>query len=231
MRSTRSGSRPTATQCRAEDRVARGEARLGSRRRSTGRHGGRRAAASSSDLSRRSGSGGGPGPAAAPRGVAQRGRSGLVGDPLAIEQAADQRHGLGQAIEPLAEARCRSRCPKASCSSSNQPPPMPRIARPPLMWSTVVASFAVSPGLRNVLAATSRPSRARGRHGGQRRQRRPALELRVVAIGLVGEEVVVDPEVVGAARPRPRRRRPAGTASRSAGPRRRRRSGSDGGSR
>ena len=36
---------------------------------------------------------------------------------------------------------------------------MPRIARPPEMWSTVVAIFAVRPGLRRVLAATIRPSR------------------------------------------------------------------------
>jgi hypothetical protein len=35
---------------------------------------------------------------------------------------------------------------------------MPRIARPSLMWSSVAASFAVRPGLRNVLAPTIRPS-------------------------------------------------------------------------
>ena len=38
---------------------------------------------------------------------------------------------------------------------------MPRIARPSLMWSRVVASFAVRPGLRNVLAPTISPSRTR----------------------------------------------------------------------
>ena len=68
--------------------------------------------------------------------------------------------------------------PNAACSSSNQPPPSPRIARPPLMWSTVVASFAVSPGLRNVFAATRRPSRARVVTRRDGRERRPALELR-----------------------------------------------------
>ena len=36
---------------------------------------------------------------------------------------------------------------------------MPRIARPSLMWSRVPAIFAVRPGLRNVLAPTSRPRR------------------------------------------------------------------------
>ena len=36
---------------------------------------------------------------------------------------------------------------------------MPRIARPPEMWSSVVASFAVSVGARNVLAPTIRPIR------------------------------------------------------------------------
>ena len=36
---------------------------------------------------------------------------------------------------------------------------MPRIARPLLMWSRVSAVLAVRPGLRNVFAPTSRPSR------------------------------------------------------------------------
>src|SRR6188768_3941192 len=38
---------------------------------------------------------------------------------------------------------------------------MPRMARPPLKWSSVTASFAVSPGLRNVFAPTISPSVAR----------------------------------------------------------------------
>ena len=49
--------------------------------------------------------------------------------------------------------------PKASCSRSNQPPPRPRTAGRRDRWSRVVASLAVRPGLRNVLAATSRPRR------------------------------------------------------------------------
>ena len=36
---------------------------------------------------------------------------------------------------------------------------MPRMARPPEMWSSVVASFAVSVGSRNVFALTIRPIR------------------------------------------------------------------------
>src|SRR5688500_1774266 len=51
--------------------------------------------------------------------------------------------------------------PKASCSRSNQAPPMPRTARPPDTWSRVVASLAVSPGFRNVFAPTISPSRTR----------------------------------------------------------------------
>ena len=51
--------------------------------------------------------------------------------------------------------------PNASCSSSNHAPPMPRIARPPLMWSRVVAILAVSVGARNVLAPTISPIRIR----------------------------------------------------------------------
>ena len=38
---------------------------------------------------------------------------------------------------------------------------MPRTARPSLMLSSVVASFAVSPGLRNVFAPTISPRRTR----------------------------------------------------------------------
>ena len=38
---------------------------------------------------------------------------------------------------------------------------MPRIARPLLMWSSVVASFTVSAGFRKVLAPTISPSVAR----------------------------------------------------------------------
>ena len=38
---------------------------------------------------------------------------------------------------------------------------MPRIARPSLMWSRVVTSLAVRPGLRKVFAPTISPSRIR----------------------------------------------------------------------
>ena len=38
---------------------------------------------------------------------------------------------------------------------------MPRIARPPEMWSRVVAILAVSVGSRNVLAETMSPIRTR----------------------------------------------------------------------
>src|SRR5439155_22493461 len=47
------------------------------------------------------------------------------------------------------------------CSRSNHAPPMPSTARPPLTWSRVVASLAVRPGLRNVLAETRSPNRSR----------------------------------------------------------------------
>ena len=51
--------------------------------------------------------------------------------------------------------------PYALCSVSNHAPPMPRIARPPEMWSSVVAIFAVSVGSRNVFAPTISPIRMR----------------------------------------------------------------------
>ena len=62
----------------------------------------------------------------------------------------------------------------------------------------VVASLAVSPGLRNVLAPTRRPRRTRVVDRGQGGEGRPAFELRVGRVALVGEEVVVDPDRVQA---------------------------------
>src|SRR2546426_5532520 len=55
---------------------------------------------------------------------------------------------------------CPTSIPYATCSVSNQAPPIPRIARPFEMWSRVVAIFATSAGFRNVLAPTIRPIRA-----------------------------------------------------------------------
>ena len=52
--------------------------------------------------------------------------------------------------------------------------------------------------MRSVLAATSRPEPGPLRDRGDRGERRPALELRVAPVALVGEQVVVDPEVVEA---------------------------------
>ena len=124
----------------------------------------------------------------------------LVRHPLAVEEAADQRRRppprrSSRSPNPLPNSP-RARTPDAR--RSNQPPPIPRIARPSLMWSTVVASFAVRPGLRNVFAATRRPMRARLVTAASADERRPALELRIVAVALVGEQVIVDPEVVRA---------------------------------
>ena len=88
--------------------------------------------------------------------------------------------------------------PNASCSGSNQPPPRPRTNRPPDRWSTVVASFAVSPGGRKVLAPTSRPRRTR---------RVTVASAEIVAqpsslgsdrVALVGQQVIVDPQRVPA---------------------------------
>ena len=47
--------------------------------------------------------------------------------------------------------------PNATCSVSNQAAPIPRMARPLLMWSSVVAIFATRAGSRKVLAPTIRP--------------------------------------------------------------------------
>ena len=64
----------------------------------------------------------------------------------------------------------------------------------------VVASLAVRPGLRKVLAPTRRPSRTRLVDVASGRERRPAVELRVGRVALVGQEVIVDPDRVPAGR-------------------------------
>ena len=88
--------------------------------------------------------------------------------------------------------------PKASCSRSNHAPPMPRIARPPLRWSSVTASFAVRPGLRNVFAPTIRPERRAARHLRPAGEHRPALEDRALPRPDDRVEVVPRPEARGA---------------------------------
>ena len=62
----------------------------------------------------------------------------------------------------------------------------------------VVASLAVRPGFRNVLAADEQAEPDALGEDGQGRQRRPALELGVARVALVGEQVIVDPERVPA---------------------------------
>ena len=103
--------------------------------------------------------------------------------------------------------------PKASCSRSNQPPPRPSTARPPETWSSVVASLAIRPGLRNVVDDTSRPSRTRSV--------RTATAASVAQPSSFGsaqspssdEQVVVEPERVPAGPLRRRGTRRAGPAS------------------
>ena len=98
--------------------------------------------------------------------------------------------------------------PNASCSRSNQAPPMPRTARPSLMWSRVVASLAVRPGLRNVFAPTISPSRTVDVSAAQAARVEPALEDRLAPRALDRQEVIPRPERVPAGAPPPRARRP-----------------------
>ena len=67
------------------------------------------------------------------------------GHALLIEQAADDVRSLIEPADALAWA-CSELEAVRGVLGSNQPAPMPRIARPPLMWSSVVASFAVTAG-------------------------------------------------------------------------------------
>ena len=51
--------------------------------------------------------------------------------------------------------------PNSACSRLNQPAPSPSSARPPEMWSTVLAALASTDGCRNVAGETIVPSRIR----------------------------------------------------------------------
>ncbi len=101
---------------------------------------------------------------------------------------------------PASRAAVRSRTPnsipKDVCSISAHAPPRPRIARPSEMWSSVTTILATSPGLRRVLAPTSSPSLARAGRGGERGERRPALEDRLVGVAEDRVHMVPGPDVV-----------------------------------
>jgi hypothetical protein len=63
--------------------------------------------------------------------------------------------------------------PSVVCSSSNQPAPMPRLKRPPLMWSSVQAAFAVMRGMAVGVAeheVADAGARRRLRERGERRE-------------------------------------------------------------
>ena len=121
----------------------------------------------------------------------------LVGDLLAVEQPADQRHGLGQAVQPLAEAGPEVEAERgvlalepARADTQDRPP-----ARHVVHGGGHLGHEAgVAQGVRADHQAQPGPRRDRGdgRQGG------PALELGVRPVGLVGEQVVVDPQVVEA---------------------------------
>ncbi len=51
--------------------------------------------------------------------------------------------------------------PKARCSASYQPAPIPSSTRPPDIWSTCATCSASTPGSRKVAAVISVPSRIR----------------------------------------------------------------------
>ena len=85
----------------------------------------------------------------------------VVRDLLAVEQPPQEPHRLVEAVEPLPEAR--SEVDPEGLVLALEPGAADAEDRPAarLRWSSVTASFAVSPGLRNVFAPTIRPSVAR----------------------------------------------------------------------
>ena len=134
----------------------------------------------------------------------ERGSCSVVGRSVVVDRSPSSRRRMIATDSSSRSRRSPNPAPKsipnASCSRSNQAPPMPRTARPSLMWSRVVASLAVRPGLRNVFAPTIRPSRTGRRHRGPGREGQPALEDRLAPRALDGQEVVPRPERVPAGR-------------------------------
>ena len=117
------------------------------------------------------------------------------GDRLAVEQPAASRRPIRRASRAAGRTRCRSRCRGPCAPSSIHAPPMPRIARPSLTWSSVATVLATSPGLRNVLAPTRRPEPGLLGLAGPGVEQRPALEDRLVRVAEDRVEVVPRPEV------------------------------------
>ena len=117
-------------------------------------------------------------------------------DLLAVEQIAR--------IAPTDSSSQSSRWPKpdpksmpwALCSCSIHAPPMPRIARPSLTWSSVAAIFADEARVAERVGPDEQPEpRPLGRHAAAARAR-PALEDRLVRVAEDRVEVVPRPEVV-----------------------------------
>ena len=87
--------------------------------------------------------------------------------------------------------------PNARNSVSFQPAPRPRISRPPLISSMVVACLARSAGLWNAVQATSGPNSIAIGDRGDRRQHRPRLPRAARrAVGPAIEEVLAEPDRV-----------------------------------
>ncbi len=109
-------------------------------------------------------------------------------------------------MTPVASSSRSSRSPKpapksmpnASCSRSNQPPPRPSTARPRGLVVERGRQLGDQPRVaerRRRHEQAEADARRDRRHGSKRR---PALELRVGPVGLVRQEVVVEPERVPA---------------------------------
>ncbi len=121
----------------------------------------------------------------------------VVRHPLAVEQPPDQRHRLPEPVEPLAETGAEVD-PEGVVLALE---PAAADAQDRAAAADVVEGrrelgrqAGVAEGVGRDEQADPRP----GGHGRDRGQRRPALELGVAPVALVGEQVVVEPEVVEA---------------------------------
>ncbi len=132
-------------------------------------------------------------------GVAHRVEAALVGHRLAVEQPADEPDRLVKPVQPLAEpgAEVDAEGVVLALEPATADPQDHPTVRQVVQGRGELGGQARVP--ERVGADEQAEPDALGQDG-QGRQRRPALELGVARVALVGEQVVVDPERVPAGR-------------------------------
>ena len=130
-------------------------------------------------------------------GVVHRVEASVVGDPLPVEQPPDEPDRLVEPVEPFAEARPEVEPERVVLGLE----PAATEAEDEASARQVVdrgRELRGQPRTAERVGADEQAQADALGHRGERRDRRPALELRVGRIALVGQQVIVDPQRVPA---------------------------------